>query len=835
MSRRFFPKVFYFCLPAWRFDANSLIHLSRWLCIAISLSLGFAAYADDAPKPPPEPIPQRIDRLAASLQTIETSLQKPDIPDATLADLRSQTEPLVGELQNVLTYLNPQLAGLKARLDQLGPKPDEKAPPESPQVTAERAEQQDIFNKTDEWIKRTRLLAVQADQTISHIATRRHLLFTQLLFQSTTGIANPSLWLRVAEELPRDHTNAKQVFVDWIGGINDRLDGWRMPAFWGLVALIFVFYWPLSRMSRAVLSREPSVTEPTRFQKILGAWWVAFGISIVPIGALFAIALVFETFELANDKLQPFMYALGIGVLRIALAGGIARGLLAPTRPHWRLPQINDLTAERIVRLALSVAIAVSLTRLFESLNDIVGASLPVSIALRGAGALAVAILIGFSLSGIIVQTSNPADDCLGPPVAMTSRWIQLMRTLAWALVFAITASVFIGYVALGSFIVDQIVWVSGVASLFFMSYVLVDEFIANSMRPEARVSHALAVNIGIEHRSLNLFGVLLSGLARAVLSILAILLILAPWGVQSTDVPSGLRAAFFGLQVGDITLSLSGVATSLVLFMSCYGATHVTTRWLDTSFLPQTNLDIGLRNSIKTSISYLGFIAALLLALSNLGLNFERLAIVAGALSVGIGFGLQAIVNNFLSGLILLWERSVRVGDWVVIGEEQGVVRRINVRATEIETFDRALVIVPNANLVTGIVKNWVRTDRGGRLKISIALSHPANPENVKDILMEAAQSHPLIIAEPGPQVYLTSITQTALNFDLFAFVEDVETTGRVKSDLYFDIFKRFAAAGIDMVPAAAGPVVNITGLDKLEALLTPHEQAPARERAKG
>jgi small-conductance mechanosensitive channel len=816
-------------------EGNPLTRVLRWLCIAVVLSVPFAASAEDTPAPPPEPIPQRIDRLAASLQTIETSLQKPDLSDSVLADLRKQTEPLLGELQDVLTRLNPQLAGLKARLDQLGPKPDEKAPPESPQVTAERAEQQDIFNKTDELIKRTRLLAVQADQTINHIATRRHFLFTKLLFQSTTGIGNPSLWLRVIEELPRDNNNAKEVFLEWIGGITDRVDGWRMPAFSGLVALIFVLYWPLSRMSRAVLSRKRSVTEPTRFQKILGAWWVAFGIAIVPIGASFALALVFETFELTNDKLQPFMYALGIGVLRIALAGGIARGLLAPTRPHWRLPQINDVTAERIVRLALGVAIAVSLTRLFESLNDIVGASLPVSIALRGIGALIVAIFIGFSLRGIIVQTSNPADDCLGPPVAMTSRWIQLMRALGWALVFAIVASVFTGYVALGSFIVDQIVWVSGIVSLFFMSYVLIDEFIANSMLPEARVSQALAVNIGIEHQSLNLFGVLLSGLARTVLSILAILLILAPWGVQTTDVPSGLRAAFFGLQVGDITLSLSGVATSLALFTACYGATHVATRWLDASFLPQTNLDIGLRNSIKTSISYLGFIGALLLALSNLGLNFERLAIVAGALSVGIGFGLQAIVNNFLSGLILLWERAVRVGDWIVIGEEQGVVRRINVRATEIETFDRALVIVPNANLVTGIVKNWVRTDRGGRLKIPISLNHPADPEKVKDILLEAAQTHDLIIAEPAPQVYLTSITQTALNFDLFAFVEDVETIGRVKSDLYFDIFKRFAAAGIDMAPASAGPVINITGLEKLEALLTPQDSGFVRERAKG
>ncbi len=806
----------------------------RWLCIAFLLSVSISVHAEEpAAKPPPETIPQRIDRLSTALQAIEHDLENAALTDAALADLRKKTEPISAELQSVIERLNPQLDASKTRLDQLGPKPDDKAPPESPAVTAERVTQQDAYNQTDELIKRARLLSVQADQTVNHIATRRHLLFTRRLFQSTTGIASPSLWLRVIEEVPHDLGNMRDVFADWTFGLNMHLEGWRMPAFWGLVALIFILLWPLGRLSKAVLSRAPPVTNPSRFQKILAAWWVALGIVILPIAAMFALAVVFETFELPNDRLQPFVNSLGAGVFRVALAAGIARGLFAPTRPNWRLFQVRDVTAERIVRLALSVAIVVSVTRLFESLNDIVAASLPVSIALRGTGALIVALLIGLYLRRVTTQ-ANLEDECFGPPVTMTSRWVQILRIFAWAVVITIIASVFIGYVALGAFIVDQIVWVSGIVSFFYMLNVLIDEFVASSMRPEARVSQALAVNIGIEHKSINLFGILVSGITHAVLFILAVLLILAPWGVQSTDVPSGLKAAFFGVQVGDITLSLSGITMALVIFAACYGATHVTQRWLDTRFLPQTNLDIGLRNSIKTSLGYLGFVAALLLALSYLGLNFERLAIVAGALSVGIGFGLQGIVNNFLSGLILLWERAVRVGDWIVIGDEQGLVRRINVRATEIETFDRALVIVPNANLVTGVVKNWVRTDRGGRLNIPLAIGHTADPEKVKEILLDAAKAHRLVAATPAPQVFFTAITLAALNFELFAYVDDVSTIGGIKSDLYFDIVKRFAAAGIEIAPAAAPPIVTIAGLEKLGALLKTDEPDAARERAK-
>ena len=108
-------------------------------------------------------------------------------------------------------------------------------------------------------------------------------------------------------------------------------------------------------------------------------------------------------------------------------------------------------------------------------------------------------------------------------------------------------------------------------------------------------------------------------------------------------------------------------------------------------------------------------------IAFTYLGLSLERLTIVAGALSVGIGFGLQSIVNNFISGLILLWERPIRVGDLVVVGDGEGYVRRINVRSTEIQTFDRSTLIVPNSNLISGIVRNRVRNDRVGRVLVSV------------------------------------------------------------------------------------------------------------------
>jgi small-conductance mechanosensitive channel len=299
------------------------------------------------------------------------------------------------------------------------------------------------------------------------------------------------------------------------------------------------------------------------------------------------------------------------------------------------------------------------------------------------------------------------------------------------------------------------------------------------------------------------------------------VLLVLAPWGIESDDMLTNFRAAFFGFKVGDVTISLSSIVFALLAFGLGLFVTRTLQRWLEGSFLPRTQLDTGLRNSIRTSVGYLGFVLAAALALGYLGLSFEKLAIVAGALSVGIGFGLQSIVSNFVSGLILLWERAIRVGDWVVLGEEQGYVKRINVRSTEIETFDRATMIVPNSNLVTGVVKNWVRSDKVGRIRIPISVNLEAEPEHVRDVLIEVAKGQDLVVKIPAPNVMFVAMTENSLKFELVCFVSDVEKSARVKSDLHFAIYARFKQTGIGISPPAAPPVppaiVNIGGLERL------------------
>ena len=303
---------------------------------------------------------------------------------------------------------------------------------------------------------------------------------------------------------------------------------------------------------------------------------------------------------------------------------------------------------------------------------------------------------------------------------------------------------------------------------------------------------------VGLRRNVLAQIVVITQGLVRLAIFVVAATAVLEPWGVQSQDMFRTLRAAYFGFAFGGVTLSLSSLIGAVAVFGVVLFLTRMVQDWLKSRLLPQTRLDPGVGNSISTIFGYVGALVAVLLAGAEIGLDMQKLALVAGGLSVGIGFGLQTIANNFVSGLILLWERGIRVGDWVVVGGEQGFVRRINARSTEIETFDRATLIVPNSMLVTGVVKNWVLSDRVGRIIITINVAYESDVDEVREILIAAAKAQDLVLSIPAPSVQLSEFGEWALKFILICFVDDIELAERTKSDINFDILRRMREADI-------------------------------------
>ena len=797
-------------------------HLTRLLAAALAALCLACAPAAAQNVPPARPSAEalgKIDTVRATLEQIDRATQRDDLIDSALHDLRERLAPLDDVVQEAIDALQPQLDEVKARLEQLGPKPAEKAPPEPAEVAADRVENQKQFNEIDGAIKRARLLLVQIEQSTNTVASRRRALFTRALFSRSFSMLSPDLWSSALAVLPGEARAASFVTSDWLSGLSSQLAGGRLAGFLALTGLIAAAFAGALRLKPRVAIRDPLLVDPGEARKALAAVWTMAVTIVVPVAAALAFSALFRGFGLSNPRMEPFGGALFDLVVRISVALGAIRALLAPGMPAWRLAGLGESQVDGVRHLVLWIAIVLSISKIGEAIAEIIIASLPVVIVWRGLTALTVALLLGASLRGVAVRPTG--DECLGPVVVQPRDWTGMPRMAAWTVAVVIVLAACAGYVAFAAFLTDQVAWVAFIGALYFLVGRFARELIAANFRREAAFGRTVMASAGLGHEALSQIAILLSGLVTLGLSLAAAMLALAPWGIESNDMPGNLRAAFFGFKVGEVTISLSSIVVATIVFAFVMFVARGLQGWLENRYLPATRLDTGLRNSIRTSVGYIGFILALSFALGYLGLSFDKLAIVAGALSVGIGFGLQSIVNNFVSGLILLWERAIRVGDWVVVGDEQGYVRRINVRSTEIETFDRATMIVPNSNLVSGVVKNWVRNDSVGRIKNSVAVNIAADPEKVRDALLACAREHPGVLKDPAPSVMFVSMTDNMLRFDLVSYVGEVERSGGIRSDLNFAIFKRFGDAGLDLMTTPLAPPPSMTGLKRAEALM--------------
>ncbi len=755
-----------------------------------------------APSPPPAPllppeVTSPVERLIRGIESAEKSIQQLKELESELQRLRSDVEEMIYDSTATAEALRPQLSEVKSQIERLGPPPKDQ--PEAPAIAAERARLNAKAAALDGAIKSVELAWVRGKQMIDRITVMRYQIFSRNLFERRSSPLLPSVWHEVFGRMPGIAGRVQYYGAHWF-----ERGGAQWLALLAVVAATIAAGFLISRTIERWIEGRRARFEgiPNFFERVSQAAIVAPARMLAPMSAAAILYVGFDTLDMFFSPWERPSEAALWGAFIYIAGAGVARVALAPRHPEWRLVPVDDDTASFILVIVRAILAVYIVDTVLVEFSRAIYVPLSVTVALGFITTLVTAGLLAWlALTPFVAQTGplravNHLDRVAADAgKRLAPFWIKL-PLLALALFIATSSAV--GYVALGRYIAQQIVLTGTVLAIAGLVYLGMRALTRRRDGANSALGTFLENRFRIElSRQTQIIKLCEAAVLLALVSA-ALPLLMLQWGFSGADIRDWSKALFFGFEIGQFRISLIRILAGIVLFITLLFLTRLTQRWLREHVLAQDRMDAGVANSVDLAVGYVGVSLAVLMAVSYAGLDVTNLAIVAGALSVGIGFGLQSIVNNFVSGLILLAERPIKVGDWIVVGDQQGNVRRISVRSTEIETFDRASLIVPNSELISGRVLNWTHRNMLGRVVTRISTDMKAKPKEVIAILEAVAGKQPGVQTTPPPLAILESFTPDSMMFSLSFTLSNVNTGGRVKSELHMAMLEDLRAAGI-------------------------------------
>ncbi len=705
-------------------------------------------------------------RTETSLSTgVATSFALSRLRDE-LFDWRELFAARLAENQGRIATIDSQLAALGT------PAEGTEEPAQVAERRAALSEQRDALVTPDALVAEAH---ARANGLLAEIDAQSRARFTAQMLERGASPLNPAHWGAAAAALA---ASAEVISADLTGGLAGKIASgaiWSVAplALLGIVAGLIL----LLRSRRWIIGLQAGLSGRSARSLAIASFLLSLGQIILPLVGLVLLIASLQSLDVLTWRAETMFNAMYTAGAVIIIAQWLNDKLFPPGAAYGALSYGAE-TNTLIRRLGMTLAYGVAVIVLLAAAMQLVEAS-----------AAAITVII-FPLQIFLSYVLYRLGAALGtPPVdnpayhGSGGRMRSLIGRLTMFVAIASPVLAAIGYVnaSIGLFR-------PAVFTLAILGVVVVLQRLASDIYDPPDVREA------------DTAGPLMPVLIGLAVGILALPFLALAWGAQVTDLWEIWARISAGFAVGETRISPGDFMTFLLVFVLGVILTRFVQATLRTSVLPRTRLDIGGQNAVVAGTGYVGIFLAGLVAITSAGIDLSSIAFVAGALSLGIGFGLQNIVQNFVSGIILLIERPIAEGDMIEVGGQMGYVRDISVRSTRIETFDRTDVIIPNADLVSGQVINWTQGNPVGRLVLPVGVAYGSDVAEVRAILKDIAESHPMALMDPPPQVFFIGFGASSLDFEIRAHLRDVNWKIVTLSEMNFEIYARFAAAGIEI-----------------------------------
>ncbi len=764
--------------------------------------------------PPQRPFGQLVEIWTRQLDRIATRTDQADLLPTEIDALREQATETRAAATAAAALARNDLADTRKLLAPLQPKPGAEAQPETDEVKAERERLTEQATLNESRVKQCEVVIARADQLLERMTKIRGELVLRTLLRRDPSPLSRDVWSNLGPQLAASASALGKAAGTWAsaGLITPNQNELLPLAAW---AAVTIGLWWAGRALRRRFGRRGMLAEgqlESQGDHIVATAIDGLGLVLVPILAVWLVGKLL----IASDPPSPIDILVPDAVLRLVwvlLIFGMTSAALSPARPEWRILPFTDDSA-RFLSQALRRLMVVILP------FDLVYVAL-----IQGDGRFAIAAVGAVILTAAVAALglpilSNRAWRAARPegsdrPAFIGGTWWSIARLILSVVVVLSIGFALVGYATLAARLNAAIAKTGLLVAVALLLHRLASDLLDAAAAPGTRTGNWLRQRLGLPPDATVRGQYLLLLLVDTVLVLILAVAIPAAWNVDIDAIMDGFGQLLRGVKVGGVTISLGNIGMAAITFGVCMLLARLVRSIVRDRVLPTVDAPLPLRQSIDAGLNYAGVMVAILVGIGALGVDFTNLAIVLGALSVGIGLGLQNIANNVMSGVVLLVERPIKAGDWVVVNGHEGFVRRINIRATEIETFQRTHVIVPNSMFLQNPVVNRTYSDTSSRVEIKLTVPVSTDVPKMEGILREAALGHPRVLRVPAPIVRFVKLGADGLDFELFVFVARLEDRLVVNNDLNRTLLAKLMEAGI--ITSGAVPELRLVDIDQL------------------